>query len=107
MQINQNTRDYFEIGDRADIVYEEKLERYGQLADAYFQAEEFEDFRATVLPHLDELVVEYVGNPEFDDLLVHSIRLEVEPERQEEVIERCRRLVQQWAADQLAASGAR
>jgi hypothetical protein len=79
MRISQNTSDYFEIGDRADLVYEEKLERYGQLADAYFQAEEFEEFRTTVLPHLDELMVEYVGDPEFDDLLVHSIRLEVEP----------------------------
>ena len=106
MRINQNTRDYFEIGDRADLVYEEKLERYGQLADAYFQAEGFEEFRRTVLPHLDELMVEYVSDPEFDDLLVHSICLEVEPERHEEMIERCRRLVRQWAADQLAASGA-
>ena len=107
MRINQNTRDYFEIGDRADLVYEEKLERYGQLADAYFQAEEFEEFRRTVLLHLDELMVEYVSDPEFDDLLVHSICLEVEPERHEEMIERCRRLVRQWVADQLAASGAR
>jgi hypothetical protein len=106
MRINQDTRDYFEIGDRADLVYEQKLERYGQLADAYFQAEEFEEFRATVLPHLDELMAEYVESPKFDELLVHWIRLEVEPERQEEMIERCRRLVLQWAADQRAASGA-
>ena len=106
MPINQSTRDYFEIGDRDDLAYEEKLERYGQLADAYLQAEDFEDFRTTVLPHLDELMVEYIGDPEFDDLLVHSIRLEVEPGRQEEMIERCRRLVQQWAADQRAAARA-
>jgi hypothetical protein len=106
MRINQDTRDYFEIGDRADLVYEEKLERFGQLADTYFQAEEFEVFRAKVLPQLDELMVEYVESVEFDDLLVHSIRLEVEPERQEEMIERCRSLVQRWAADQGAAAGA-
>jgi len=105
MRIHQDTGDYFEIGDRADLVYEEKLERYGQLADTYFQAEEFEEFLATVLPHLGELMVEYVGSPEFDDLLVHSIRLEVEPERQEEMIERCRGLVHQWAADQVRATG--
>ena len=52
-------------------------------------------------------MVEYVSDPEFDDLLVHSICLEVEPERHEEMIERCRGLVRQWVADQLAASGAR
>ena len=47
-----------------------------------------------------------VGSPEFDDLLVHAIRLEVEAERQEEMIERCRRHVQQWAADEQAAADA-
>ncbi|MEO8290683.1 MAG: hypothetical protein ABI649_06770, partial [Gaiellaceae bacterium] len=106
MRINQNTRDYFEIGDNAHLAYEEKLERFGRLADAYFHTEEFEEFRATALPHLDEVMVEYVENPEFDDMLVHSIRLEVEPERQDEMIERCRGLVGQWAADQRAAAGA-
>jgi hypothetical protein len=49
IRINQNTSDYFEIGDRADLVYEEKLERYGQLADACFQAEEFEEFSSAAV----------------------------------------------------------
>jgi hypothetical protein len=38
--------------------------------------------------------VEYVGSPEFDDLFV------------EKMIERCRRLVHQWAAEEPAAAGA-
>jgi hypothetical protein len=104
MQINQQTRDYFAIADGGDLTYREKLERYGVLADRYFQAEEFEEFRATALPHLDELMVEYVESSEFDDLLVYSIGLEVEPERHDEMIERCRSLVAQWAADQRAAA---
>jgi hypothetical protein len=56
------------------------------------------------LSDLDELTVEYVESPEFDDLLVRSIRLEVEPERQEEMIERCRSLTRAWAADERAAA---
>ena len=67
--------------------------------------QEHEDFRATVLPHLDELTVGYVESAEFDDLLVGSIRLEVEAERQEEMIERCRGLTARWAADERAAAG--
>ena len=51
---------------------------------------EFEEFCATALPHLDELTVEYVESAEFDDLVVRAIRLEVEPDRHEEMIERCR-----------------
>jgi hypothetical protein len=104
MRINQNTRDYFEIGDREDLTYEEKLARYGELADAYFQSDQFAEFCAATLPHLDELVLEYFESPKFDDLLVRSIRLEVERERQEEMIERCRELVGAWAADQQGAA---
>ena len=102
MRINQNTGDYFEIADRDDLGYEEKLACYRELADAYLQSEEFEEFRAAVLPDLHELTVEYVESPEFDQLIVHCVRLEVEPERQEEMIERSRSSVGAWAADQRA-----
>jgi hypothetical protein len=104
MRLNQRTREYFEVGDREDLGYEEKLARYADLADAYFQQAEFDEFCAVVLPHLDELTVAYVESPEFDDLVVTAIRLEVEPERHEEMIERCRSLTRAWAADQRAAA---
>jgi hypothetical protein len=107
MRINQNTRDYFEIADRDDLTYEEKLERYGALANAYFHADDFAAFCASALPHLDELMVEYIESSEFDDLIVTSVRLEVEPERHEEMIERSRELVGAWAADQHREAEAR
>jgi hypothetical protein len=104
MRINQNTRDYFDIADREDLTYAEKLDRYGQLADAYFQREHFEDFRATVLAELPEVVLEYVASAEFDELIERSIRLEVEPERHEEMIDRCRQLTQEWVGDERTAA---
>jgi hypothetical protein len=103
MRLNQRTREYFEVGDR-DLPYEEKLARYAALADAYFRTAEFEEFCAAVLPHLDELTVDYVESAEFDRLVERSIRLEVEPERQDEMIERCRRLTLAWAADERATA---
>ena len=63
MRINQTTRDYFEIGDREDLSYEEKLAEYRKLADAYFQIDEYEEFCAEKLPHLDEALVEWVEGP--------------------------------------------
>jgi len=104
MRINQSTGDYFEIADRDDLGYDEKLSRYRELADAYLQKEEFEEFRATVLPHLRELTVEYVESPEFDELIVQCVRLEVETKRQEEMIERSRSSVGACAADQSTAA---
>ena len=101
MKINQNTRDYFLIGD-SDLPYEEKVDRYAALADAYFQREEFEAFRAEALPELPAVMLEYVESSEFDAVVVSSMRAEVEPERQEEMIERSRASLAAWAADERA-----
>ena len=49
MPINQSTRDYFDVGDREDLAYEEKLERYRELADDHLQAAAFADFRDAAL----------------------------------------------------------
>jgi hypothetical protein len=101
MRINQSTADYFEIGDDAELSYEDKLERYRELADRYFQLVEFETFCAEALAHLDEAVVDYVESPEFDELAVRTITTEVlEPEKHEALIERSRLNVAMWAAEQ-------
>src|SRR5207248_2333220 len=47
--INQRTRPYFEVGD-SELPYAEKLERYRELADAYFQLDEYETFCPDVQP---------------------------------------------------------
>jgi hypothetical protein len=52
LRLEPITRDYFEVGDRDDLSYEEKIERYGDLANVYFQADQFAEFRAQALPHL-------------------------------------------------------
>jgi len=102
MRVNQNTADYFAVAD-SERSYEEKLRQYRELADAYFQIEAFEEFRAEALPHLEELTVEYVGSSEFHDLIERAVRLEVEPENQERLIERSRTAVAAWCADRRVA----
>ncbi|MGH2921475.1 MAG: hypothetical protein ACRDKU_05345, partial [Gaiellaceae bacterium] len=104
MRINQSTADYFEIGDDVRS-YAEKLESYRELADRYFQAEEFEHFCDEALPHLAEVVVEYVESPEFDELAVRTITTEVlEPEKHEALIERSRANIGLWTANERAAA---
>ena len=99
MRINQTTRDYFEIGD-SDLPYAEKLARYEGLSDRYFQREAFEAFRAEALPNLREIVVDYVGSEEFDEMAVRTIRTGVlEPEKHEALIERSRANTQSWTRD--------
>ena len=104
MRINQSTRDFFAVADDEGLAYEDKLERYGALADRYFDADAFWEFRAATLPHLDELVVEYAESEEFDRLIVNVILTEEPPHKQERLIERSRTAVKAWAADERAAA---
>ena len=100
MRISQNTRDYFAVGDREDLTYEEKLEEYRKLADAFFQVAEYEEFCASELARIDELTVEYFASPEFDRLLVATVTSTFPAHEHEAMIERHRGLVGAWVADQ-------
>jgi hypothetical protein len=100
--VYQPTRDYFAIGD-SDLTYDEKLGRYRELADAYFQTDLFDEFRAVALPQLEEVMVEYVESPEFDELIVQTILTEEPEEKQERLIDRSRSAVAAWASDRRGA----
>ena len=106
MRINQNTRAYFEVGDRDDVSYEDKLAEYRRLADEYFQAPEYEEFCAEHLAGMDELVLEYVESPEFDTLLVDTVRSTFPPHEHEHFAAHYRGLLSAWAVDQRAAVAA-
>src|ERR671914_62407 len=65
MQLDQETRRYYEIGD-GDGGYAEKLTAYRAPADDYFEAAAYEEFCARHLAHVDEAMVEYIDSPAFD-----------------------------------------
>jgi hypothetical protein len=106
MRINQDTRDYFAIGDRDDLTYEQKVDAYRALADAYFQVDEYEEFCAEALPNLDEIVLDYVESGDFDTLLVDTVRSTFPAHEHEQFIEHYRGLVGSWARDRRAAAPA-
>ncbi len=100
MRIDLDPREYFAIGDRDDIDYDEKLREYRRLADDYFELDRYEEFVADALPHLDELTIEYFESPEFDRLLVETVRTTFPEHEQEHFVEHYRGLVAAWARDQ-------
>jgi len=102
MAIDQDKRRYFHIGDRDDLTYGEKLDGYRRLADEYFQVDEYEAFCAASLPAMRELVVEYVGSPRFDGLLVDVVRETFPAHEEEAMVARHRGLVGAWLRDQTA-----
>ncbi len=104
MRINQSTRDYFELADRDDLSYEEKLAGYRRLADAYFQVPEYEEFVGSKLPHLDEILVDWVEGADFDRLLVDTVTTTFPEHEHEHFVAHYRGLLAAWARDQRAAA---
>jgi hypothetical protein len=99
MLVNQNSRAYFEWGDRDDLSYAEKLAAYRRLADEYFQVEAYEDFCAAHLGHLPEIAHEWFTSDEFDDVLVHTVRSTFPVREHDHFVEHYRGLLAAWARD--------
>jgi hypothetical protein len=97
-----DTRRYFDIGDRQDLSYQEKLSGYRQLADQHFDVEHYQDFCASRLAHLDEVVLEWVAGPDFDQLLVDTVRSTFPSPEHDHFIEHYRGLLGTWVRDEQA-----
>jgi hypothetical protein len=104
MRVDLDTREYFAVGDREDLPYEEKLREYRRFADAYFETERYEEFVADALARLDELTVEYFESPEFDRLLVETVQTTFPAHEHEHFVAHYRGLLASWVADQTAVS---
>ena len=98
------TQPYIEIGDREDLTYEEKLAEYGRLADEHFETARYHEFCDKYLPHIDEVMLEYIESQEFDDLLVFTVKEAFPEHEHEEFIAHYRGLLAAWAKDQHALS---
>jgi hypothetical protein len=103
-RLDLDTRRYFEIGDRDDLSYAEKLVAYRELADAYFEVDRYQDFCASRLPHVDELVLDWISSPEFDRLLVDTVRSTYPAHEHERFVGHFRGLVGQWVRERGAVA---
>jgi hypothetical protein len=99
-QLDLDTRAYFEIADREDLSYGEKLTAYRRLADAYFDVERYRDFCDSVLPHLDDVVLEWVSGTDFDRLLVDTVRATYPEHEHDRFVDHFRGLLGLWVKDE-------
>jgi hypothetical protein len=103
MRVGLNPDPWFAIAD-SDRAYQEKLAAYRQLADAYFDLDDYEEFCARHLAHVDEAMVAYVESPDFDSLLLQTVRRAFPPSEHERFVAHYRGLLAAWAGDQQAAA---
>jgi hypothetical protein len=91
---------YFEIADDPGATYGEKLAAYAELADGYFDTVRYHEFCATSLPRLDEIVLDWVAGPDFDELLVQTVQCVYPAREHDQFIAHLRGLLGMWVTDE-------
>lgn len=95
-RLNMTPDQYWEVAE-SNRSYEEKLVAYEKIADDYFATEQFQEFLATAMPHLDEVAWEYFRSQEFDDLLVDTVKALFPPHEHDEFVAHYRGIMAFWA----------
>jgi hypothetical protein len=103
-KLDLETDRYFAIADEAGLSYREKLAGYRGIADAYFETERYQDFCSSSLARLDDVVLDWVAGPDFDELIVRTVRSIYPVHEQDKFIAHLRGLLSLWVRDQTAAS---
>jgi hypothetical protein len=80
--------------------YNERLEAYRDLADDYFEVDDYQEFCDRHLSHVDEAMADYIDSPEFDGLLVETVKRAFPPREHEHFVAHYRGLLAAWVADQ-------
>ncbi len=101
-RLDVDTRQYFEIADDTAASYEQKLAAYRELADSYFETGQYHDFCASSLARLDEVVLEWVAGPDFDRLLIDTVRSVYPAHEQDKFVSHLRGLLGLWVSDESA-----
>jgi hypothetical protein len=101
-RLDLDTDRYFEVADQVGASYQEKLAAYRKLADGYFETERYQEFCASSLPNIDEIVLDWVAGPDFDRLLVDTVRAGYPAHEHDQFIAHLRGLLDLWVKDESA-----
>ncbi|MCW2803188.1 MAG: hypothetical protein QOF52_1294 [Propionibacteriaceae bacterium] len=93
---------WYAVADDPNLDYTDKLASYQRLADAHFDTDRYQEFCASALADIDDLVLEWVSSTEFDTMLLDTIRSTYPAEEQDMFIGHFRGLVDLWISDDAA-----
>jgi hypothetical protein len=91
---------WFTVADDPDLDYGAKLGHYQRLADEHFDTERYNEFCATALPDIDDIVLEWVSSPHFDKMLVDTVTATYPEHERERFLGHFRGLVGLWVSDE-------
>jgi hypothetical protein len=99
-----DTTEWFQVADNPDLSYGEKLGVYQAMADRYFEREKYQEFCATALPSIDEMVLDWVASADFDNLLVQTVVSTYPQHEHDMFLAHFRGLISLWVRDQQSQS---
>jgi hypothetical protein len=97
-RLDTDMRAYFDVAE-SDLSYGDKLAEYARLADTYFEKDRYQEFCATSLASVDEIVRDWVDSPDFDALLVDTVKNTYPAHEQDHFLEHFRGLIGLWVRD--------
>ena len=105
--LDLDTRAYFDVADRDDLGYAEKLAAYRRLADEYFEADRYADWCDSRLRHFDEIALEWFSGPAMDEVVVDTVRATFPAHERDAFVEHFRGLIALWCTDETTRLAAR
>ena len=99
-RLDLDTDLFFAVADQAGLSYQEKLNRYRDLADAYFDSARYYDFWAGLQARLDEIVLDWVAGPDFDEMLTRTVRSVYPAHEHDKFIAHLRGLMDLWVREE-------
>lgn len=104
MRAHADPRPWFAVADDPDRTEADRLEAYQALADDHFETDRYREFGTTSIPHLDELVHDWVCSADFDDLLVKTVTATYPQHEHDRFLAHFRGLLDLWRADHTATA---
>ncbi len=99
-RLHVDRKPWFAIADDDELSYQQKLAGYQQLADAHFEKDRYFEFCEESLPNLADQVYEWVTSPDFDRLLLDTIRQTYPEHEHDRFVGHFRGLIGLWITDQ-------
>ena len=106
-RLQVDTDPWFAVGDDRALDYQAKLAAYQGLADDYFERDRYFEFCDKTLPHLDELVLEYIDSDAFRKLLTSTIHQTYPPHEWDRFEAHFGGLLGSWVSDEQGQLAAR
>lgn len=101
MRAHADPAPWFAVADDPDRTQSERLAAYQELADDYFERDRYEEFRAGPGGMVDEVVHDWIGSDDFDQLLVETVQATYPPHEHERFLAHFRGLVGTWHDEQV------